>query len=176
MEGKKVALVDIQGEPTTRRIIEVALVNQLIRTGSFLLIQKSEVESARSATDQDPTDNDTLARKSGADYALKTRVLKFEASEHEGFSEESNEDSQLELERGNGKAQRIYRVKSIDAQVQVLLEFKNLKTQEVRTGIAEAREESYADEKDSAIHLPPKLRLLEKLTQKAFHNFFDRYR
>lgn len=176
LEGKKVALVEIQGEPTPRRMIEVALINQLIRTGSFLLIPKSEIEAARSAPHQNPMDSDAIARKAGADYALKARVLYFDADEHEGFSKEIIEDSQLALERGDGKTQRIYRVKSLDAHVQILLEFKNLKTQEVRTGIAETREQAQADEKDSAIHLPPKLQLLENLTQKAFHNFFDEYR
>jgi hypothetical protein len=31
-------------------------------------------------------------------------------------------------------------------------------------------------EGSSAIHLPPRLRFLEEITNEAFKNFFDRYR
>lgn len=46
MNGKKVALVAIEGEATEIKIIEVALVNQLMAHGSFFLISKEDLTKA----------------------------------------------------------------------------------------------------------------------------------
>lgn len=176
LEGKKVALVEIQSEDTARRVVETALVNQLIRTGSFILVSKSDLEKARSAPEQDPRDLNGLAQRAGAEVALRANVLRFNADEREGYSEETIKDSQLAEERGDsGETQRLYKVKSLDAQVQVELKFTDLKTQDERTGIAKAQEQATAEGKTSAIHLPPKLRLLEKVANDAFRKFFETY-
>jgi hypothetical protein len=176
MLGKRVALLEVAGEATATRIIETALVNQLIRTGSFILIPKKEVESARQDPTLDPLDDKALARKVGADYTLRAKVLSFLADNHEGYSSETVEDSQLAAERGDGKTERLYKVQSLDTEVRVQLDFVDLKTTETKSGIAEAKDRVVAEAKDSAIHLPPKLRALDKLAQEAFKQFFERYR
>jgi hypothetical protein len=177
MEGKKVALIDVAGEATATRIIETALVNQLIRTGSFILIPKKDLEIARKSPDLNPLDDQALARKIGADYTLKAKVLSFNADTHEGYSSETVEDSQLAAERGgDGKTERLYKVQSLDTEIRVQLDFVDLSTSESRSGIAEAKEQVTAEAKNSAIHLPPKMRALEKIAQEAFRQFFERYR
>ena len=44
-EGKKIALVTVEGKPTARRVVEVALINQLRERGTFIIIPSREVES-----------------------------------------------------------------------------------------------------------------------------------
>jgi hypothetical protein len=175
LEGKKVALVSVDGEDTPRKVIEVALVNQLVKRGTFLLVSKQDIETAKAAPDQDPTDWKGIAQRAGADYALRAKVLKFDAPIHEGYSSETVEDSQLAEETGNGRTQRVFKVKSMEGDVKVELQFTHLSDGETRSGIAEAQQKVEESAKSSAIHLPPKLRFLEDLSNQAFKDFFDRY-
>lgn len=184
LQGKKVALVEISGEASARPIIEVALVNQLIQRGTFELVSKQEVEIARSAPEQGPLDGEGIARRAGADYALRAFVLQFEAKEYSGHSSSEVEDSQLAAERGESerKTQRMYPVRSLEGVVRIQLEFTPLAhlssadwTPSAQSAIAEAEERQVVEGKDEAIHLPPKQRFLEKLTNQAFRKFFDQY-
>lgn len=176
LHDKKVALLSVDGEETPRKIVEVALVNQLVQRGTFHLISKQDVEAARNSPVQDPTDWRGIAKRAGADYALQAKVLQFEAPIHEGYSQEEVYDSQLAEEMGtDGKTERIYKVKSMDAKVRVQLQFTNLETQETKSGIASAEEKVEADAKSSSIHLPPQLRFLENLSNRAFREFFNQY-
>ncbi len=177
LEGQKVALLDIDGEETARKVIEVALVNQLVNQGSFELVNKKEVDYARALPDVKPGDWRTLTERSGAAYGLRAKVLKFDANTREGYSSEEVYDSQLAQERGEkeGKTQRLYKVKAMTGEVQIELQFTEVRTGDVRAGIAEAKETITAEAKDSAAHLPPKLRFLEELTNQAFKLFFDKY-
>lgn len=177
LEGKKVALVEVEGETTPRKIVEVALINQLIQKGSFILVSKQDVETARRAPAQDPNDWQGIARRAGADLALRARVIQFDADTREGYSSEEVEDSQLAAERGKdkGKDTRYFKAKSLTGKVQVELEFTQLDNGEARRAIATHEETVTADAKSSAIHLPPKLRFLEKISNEAFRDFFDRY-
>jgi len=123
IEGKKVALVSIEAEPTAKKIIEVSLVNELIQNGSFILISKQELEKAKEDPTQDPMDWRGLARRAGADIALHARVLEFSAETHQGYSREQVIDSQLAQDLGtDGKTERLYKVKELTGQVRLELE------------------------------------------------------
>lgn len=179
MEGKKVALVSIDGEDTARSIVEVALINQLVRTGTFEIISKQDIQAIRAQPDVDPTDWETIARRAGADYALRAKVLQFTADTHKGYSEEKVHDSQLEEETGNGDTTQIYKVKRMDGRCQVELQFTDLSPKgngEVRTAIADRSQSVTAEAKESAAYLPPPLRFLEGLCNDAFHDFFEKYK
>lgn len=177
LEGKKVALVDVDATGTARTVVEVALVNQLQARGTFELVSRKEVETARAAPEQSPTDWKGIARRAGADYALRARVLEFDAVEREGYSEAEVEDSQLAAERGpeDAKAKRLYKVKSLAARVRVDLEFTELASDETRAAVAEHEESVSSGTQDTAARLPPRLGFLEKAANEAFRRFFERY-
>ena len=173
--GKKIALVSLQAEPTAKTIVEVALVNQLVKRGTFILISQEEVQKAKAAHDVDTTDDAAVARRAGADYSLKARVLKFEAHEREGYDSIVEDDSQMEAETGESKTKRLYKVATLLAKVEIELTFRDLQTGELRVGIAKAEGNSFAESKTTAGHLPPKMGFLEKVANEAFRDFFDRY-
>jgi hypothetical protein len=175
-QGKKVALVEVDGEPTSRGVVEVALINQLVQRGTFILVSKQDVEAARAAPSIDPTDWQAIARKSGADVALRATVLKFEGVTREGYSSEVVEDSQIAEEQGgDGKTEHVYKVRSITGNVRVELEFTDLRENDTRAAVAEATDVATAESRTEAGHLPPKLRFLEKVSNEAFRKFFDQY-
>jgi hypothetical protein len=179
LEGKKVALVEVEGEETARNIVEVALVNQLVRTGYFELVSKQDLQAARVAVDVDSSNPIAVARKSGANYALIAKVLAFDANEKQGYSEEKVHDSQLEQETGNGETTRVYKVKRLDGHVAVELDFTDVRPKEkgeTRSAVAEKTEQVTAEAKTEAAHLPPRLRFLEKLSNEAFQEFFEKYK
>jgi hypothetical protein len=174
LHGKKVALVSIEGEDTARKITEVALINQLVKRGTFELISKGAVETARTDVDQDPTDWKGLAKRSGAELALRVRVNRFNADVKSGYSKEEVYDSQLAEENGtDGKTERIYRAKALVGDVQFELKFTDLATQTTTRGIAEATDRVESNAKLSAVTLPPRLRFLETLSNTAFKKFFE---
>jgi hypothetical protein len=176
LRGKKVALVGVDGEDTARKVIEVSLVNQLVQRGTFILISKQDLEQARLAPEQDPMDWKGIAKRSGAEVALRAKVLKFDAQDYSGYTSEEVYDSQLAEEHGtDGKTQRVYKVKSLNGDVQILLEFTTLDDTDTRSAVAEAQDKVVESEKTSSIHLPARLRFLETLTNKAFKTFFERY-
>lgn len=183
MEGKKVALIEIEGESTSRSIVEVALVNQLLQHGSFVLVSKQDVEAARRAPEQDPRDWKGIAKRAGADYALRGKILEFDADTREGYSSEEVEDSQLAEERGEdaAKTERLFKVKSVTGKVRVELEFADLnspkdpKDNDTRIGIAESQDQVVQEERKLAARMPPKLRFLEKIANEAFRKFFEIY-
>lgn len=172
--GKKVALVEIEGESTGRKVVEVALVNQLLREGTFILVPKKDLDLIRQTPESETAQAQDLARRAGADFALKVRLLEFEANETQGFNEEEIEDSQLKAERGgSGITRRLNRVRSLQGQVRAQLEFIDVNTSEVQIGIAQHTDQVTVEQKTSAAHLPPRLRFLEAMTQKAFEHFFS---
>ena len=179
MKGRKVALIEIDGEATAKKIIEVALINQLVERGTFILISKQEVDTARTAASQDPSDWQGIAKRAGAEYALRAKVLEFEGNTRTGYSSEVVDDPQMAEDRGNGdgKTERYYKVKSLTGNVKVQLDFANLdpKNADIRSGIAESQEVATEEAKNSAAHLPPKLRFLEKIANDAFKKFFEKY-
>ncbi|MBI5139157.1 hypothetical protein HZA26_00900 [Candidatus Nomurabacteria bacterium] len=177
LEGKKIALLEIDGEATSRNIVEIALINQLLQKGSFTIISKQDLEKAKTAPEMNPHDWKAIAKKAGADYALKAKILEFSADEHEGYSEDEVVDSQLAEERGSNEAKtkRIYKVKSLEGKVKVELAFTSLTDGDTRTGVASKEEKVTQEAKEGAIHLPPKIRFLEKLANTAFNKFFEDY-
>ncbi len=177
LEGKKVALIEVQGEETARKIVEVALVNQLIKNGTFILLPKQDVDAARVSVDQDSTDWKGVAKRAGAEVALRARVLKFDATTSEGYSSEIVDDSQMAEERGEDarKVEQLYKVKAMKGDVQVELQFATLSDGDIRYAVAEYQEEVKAEGNKGGIHLPPKLGFLEKLTNEAFARFFHKY-
>lgn len=175
MEGKKVALVDVVGEETARQAVEVALINQLTKRGTFYIVSKEDVEAARVQFQQDPSNWKGVAKRAGADYALKARVLEFKSDENVGYSRETVQDSQMEAETGQAETERLYKVKALTGSVRVELQFADLGSGDTRVGIAEQQGKAEADERNGAAHLPPRLSFLEGLLEKAFHDFFERY-
>jgi hypothetical protein len=180
LEGHKVAVVEIDGEETARKVAQVALINQLVQKGSFEIVPKQDVEAARTAIGQDPTDWLGIARRAGADYALKMRVLEFVGDTREGYSSETVEDSQLQAEQGgDGKTEHVYKVRALDGHVRFEVQIADVReggAADLRTGIAEAQDRVTVEAKTEAAHLPPKLRFLEKLANQAFARFFEQYR
>lgn len=175
LEGKKVALVEVDGEETARKVVEVSLVNQLIQNGTFLLVSKGELQKARDAHDLPAGDWKALTQRVGADYALRAKILQFDGDISEGYNTEETYDSQLEAERGDGKTQRVFKAKILEGRVRVELSFVRIFDGDTRTAVAEAEDRIMEEAKTQAIHLPPKLRFLEDLANKAFKEFFDRY-
>jgi len=175
LAGKKVALVEVTGEDTARRIAEVALINQLTARGTFILVSKEDVEAARVSYKQDPSDWKGIAQRAGADYGLIARVLEFKTIQNTGYNHVKTEDSEMEKETGNAETDNLVKVKSLTGTVKIELQFAELKTNDVRTGIVEKSNTVTADESQGGIHLPPRLRFLEDLSNQAFHEFFDKY-
>ncbi len=176
-EGKKVALVEVEGESTARSVIEVALVNQLVKRGTFILVSKKDIEQAKTAPHQNPADWQGVAKSAQADVALRAIVKKFEAETQDSYEKEAVIDSQYAAEQGtDGKTERIVPVKTLSGEVQVELLWTSLGKNETVSGIAEAKNSIQEKASKSAIHLPPRLRFLETLTNEAFAKFFDRYR
>jgi hypothetical protein len=176
LQGKKVAFLSVEGEATARKIVEVALINQLVQRGTFILISKQEVDAAQKAPDQDPMDWRGIATRAGADYALQAQVLQFEAPIQEGYSTREVQDSQLAEEMGtDGKTQQVFKAKSLNGHVRIQLTFTRLIDGETKTAVAEAEEKIEANSQSSSIRLPPQLRFLEDLSNKAFRKFFDQY-
>ncbi|MGE0616690.1 MAG: hypothetical protein AB7P04_13735 [Bacteriovoracia bacterium] len=176
--GKKVALVDVDAEPTQRNIVEVALVNQLVKKGTFILVSKQDYEAAKARPEIGPGDWKKAAQAAGADFALQAKVLQFDAKEHEGYSREEVYDSQLAEERGEkeGKTQRLYKVKSLEGKIRVRIQFDDLKQEDTRVAVAEKSDRAQADNRKGAIHLPEKIRFMEALANAAFDEFFETYR
>ncbi len=185
LEGKKVALIEVESETTQRKMIEVSLVNQLVRDGTFELVSKQDVEKARTLPDVSPTDWKEMARRAGADLALRAKVVEFKAEDHEGWTRIEREDSVLAAELGESarKHKQLVRAKSIEGSVKVELSFTDLRKEgsregsgETRSALAEASETVSADQSEGPIQLPLKMRFLEKLTNRAFAEFFEKYR
>lgn len=177
LEGKKVALVDVEGEATSRKVVEVALINQLVQRGTFEIVAKEDVAAARSAPEQAPQDWVGIARRAGADYAVRAKVLEFKADTRDGYSSEEIHDSQLAAERGEkeGKTQRLYKVKSLAGLVRLQLDFSKTDPNDPdpRSSVSEAEKTVTAETKSGAAHLPPRLRFLEGLANEALKKFFD---
>jgi len=162
LQGKKVALIRVDGEATAKSVVEVALINQLTQKGTFILVSKEDVEAARAAPSQDPMNFKGIAKRGDT---------------RQGYSTETYEDSQLAQEQGESarKAERIYKVKSLTGHVRVELAFTDVNSGELRSAVAEAEDTVTEEGRTEAIHLPPKLRYLEKLSNQAFAKFFDQY-
>lgn len=180
LKGKKVALVDIDGDPIARSVVEVSLVNQLVKRGTFTLVPKSDVQAARTAAEQDLADWRGIARRAGADVALRARVLDFKADEKSGYVLRKVEDSQLAAERGESArmAEREVPIRSMDGLVRVELEFTELAKPDAEPRKAEAKATDHveADAHETAIHLPAKMSFLEKLSNRAFEAFFEEFK
>ena len=173
IEGKKVALVSIDAEPTTRKIVEVSLVNELVQHGSFILIPKQDIQSVKNRPSQDPRDEQHIASQAGADFALNLHVLDFSAETREGYSKEEVMDSQLAEEMGTqGKTERFFKVKELIGRVELEWEWTHLASgQKIQTK-TEAQESVRAEAKNTSIHLPLRMQFLAQLTQKAVSRFF----
>jgi hypothetical protein len=175
MLGKKVAFVEILGEKTAAQATEVALINQLTRNGTFIILSKEDVEAARVQFQQDPSDWKGIAKRAGADYALKARVLEFSSQVNVGYSHQTVEDSQMEAETGESKSDELYKVKRLTGKVKVELQFANIADGTVKTGTAEKEGQAEGDERQGAVHLPPRLSFLIGLLEQTFQDFFKEY-
>ncbi len=183
MTGKKVALVEIDAEPSTRLSVEVSLVNELIARGTFELIAKGDLEKAKQDPALNPLDAVALGKRVGADYVLKTRVRSFTADETSGYVKIKVEDSQLAAEQGEKArwTEKPVKAKSLVGTVHLELEFTDLArfeknpTDAVKTGPAVATQRIDATEEKGAIALPPKMKFLDQLTRKAVRSFFEEF-
>ena len=175
LEGKRIAVVEIKGESTARRIVEVALVNQIAKRGTFELINKRDIQKVRNRPEIKVDDWSAIGRAVGADYVLQAEVVTFDATTREGYSEEVVHDSVLEEERGDGETKRLYKVRSMTGTVAIDIRFTELATGDVRSALAKHSDKVVVEAKNRAAHLPPKLRYLERLTNHAFNEFFEEY-
>ena len=176
LSGKRVALVSIDGEPAAQKVIAAALVNQVIQNGGFILLSKQEVDTARVAPEQDPADWLGIAKRVGADYALTAEVIQFEAPVRDGVASERTIDSQLKNELGtDGEVDHVFKVKVLDGRVKIQLSFTKLSNGETRSALAAANEHLEMDTRLSTAHLPAPLRFLEKITNRAFREFLEKY-
>jgi len=173
--GKKIALVELEGTPTAKKIVEVALVNQLMKRGTFILVSKEDVSAARAHFSQDPRKWKEIATRAGGDFALRVNVKKFIAETKSGYSKDIIEDSQMKEDTGKAEYERTYKVKALNAKVAMDLAFTNLSTGETRNALAKKESQEVGDDRNGAIHLTPRLVYLEKLTNQAFAEFFSRY-
>ncbi len=173
--GKKIAIIEITGETTGQRIAEVALINQIRKRGTFVLVSKKDVSTARVAFDQDPTARLEIAKRAGADLALVMDVRRFSAEVRKGFDRNREYDSQMAEDRGENEAEvdRLIPVHTMEGEVQFDLAFMPVDGSEPKQGEAAASRSITERAKDAAIHLPPKLRFLEELSNEAFEKYFE---
>lgn len=175
--GKRVALVEVRGEDTARRSVEVALVNQLSREGNFILVSKQDWDAAKRSSETAAADWKSWADAAKADWGLEVEVRQFRAEESEGYDREEVTDSQLAEERGDsGKDSRLVKVKSLNADVELEFVFTEVKSGDVRKATIQESSAYRKEASQSAIRMPPRLRVLEELTQKAVTKFFEQYR
>jgi len=171
--GKKVALMEIEGESFQRSSIEVALVNQLKKNGTFILLNKRDIEEVRSRAEFKADDWKKIAKSAGADFALRVRVLKFETEIREGYSKDKIEDPLLAKETGKDEQERLYKVKSIEGEVRFEIQWHDLNTDKAEYGVTESRKVVSNDNRNGAIRLPARLIYLEMLSNEAFAKYFN---
>ncbi len=182
-QGKKIAFIEVVDDlhslatPTNKRIIEVALINQLAALPDHLvLVAKSVIEAAKLQPQQNPLDWEGIARAAGADVAVRARVLQMTVDRQAGFVNQAVVDSQWQAEQGND-AQRLAQVavQGLRGHVEIGLEWLDFATQARLSLQASASAQTEQKAETEAIHLPPMLRFLENLTNKAFKDCFSAY-
>jgi hypothetical protein len=67
-------------------------------------------------------------------------------------------------------------VKSLTGKIKVELEWINVENGTTQKGTAEALDVVVAEARTRSASLPPKLRFLEELAQKAFQRFFETHK
>lgn len=172
LSGKKVAITDIEGESTARRVFETSLINQILKHGNFELIPKKSVEVAKVDPTLVPGDLLAVAKKAGADFALSAKIQKFEALDEEGVSEEQIDDPVLAEERGDGQDKRFYKVRRMTASILVEFKTTDLGSGKSHLFLIEDHHALTEEAKTQAIHMPPKLRYLEERMNTAVEKFF----
>jgi len=181
LSESRIALVEIEGEDTARRVAEVALINEIQRRGTFELVSKEDVQKARQRPDTDPSDWRAIARATGAQAALRIKVIRFEATVESGYSKDVVEDSELNAEQGRkgAKSSRLVKIKRLTGNVAYDVEFalglEKAGTTDSRHAVTKAEGTEEQPEAVAAARLTPRLRFLESLTGQAFQKFFDRY-
>jgi hypothetical protein len=81
----------------------------------------------------------------------------------------------MEEETGDAETENVYKVKSLDGHVRVQMDFASLGEKDLRSGVAEAQDKIVSEQKTQRAELPPRLRFLETLSNRAFKEFFDKY-
>ncbi len=157
-------------------MVEVAIVNELIKRGDFELISKKEFERARSEVEASPLAIAETAKRLGAHLLLKAEVRESTVDAEQGYDRVETEDSALRDETGNGKTDRLIKVKRLTGRVTIYFEFQDLATSETRSALETESEELRETEERGAIRLPPKLRFLERVVQKTVTRFFEQNR
>ncbi len=174
--GKKIALIEIDGEATARTTVEVALANEIARRGTFILIPKLDLQKARVLPHVDPTDPRSIGKAAGADWAMKVSVKSWDSTETEGYDAiEEEEDSLLKKETGSGKSSRLAKVKLLKTTVEIEVELIEVDSDDVRKGTAREESSHRAVGTEGRPKTPWKLSELEKVAGRAFRAFFDRY-
>ena len=174
IKGRKIALLSISGEQTGRKIVEVALVNQIKKRGTFSMVSKQSIEKSKERVEQDPMDDAGIAKGAGADLGLRVEILKFDAQEHTGYSKEEIEDDELKAERGDGKATRYFRAKSVEYDIQYRLDFTDVTNNTKRIALLQKQDRELAEEQKGSMRFSPRLRHMEKLTNEMFDEFFTK--
>jgi hypothetical protein len=172
LQGKRVALAQIDAEKDERTHIEVGILNELLDKGRFEIVDRATVQDALVAY---PAESDwqRLGKKVGADYVLSVRVKEFSVDERQGYDKVTEEDSLLTEESGESKpvvGTHFKKVRGFMGAVRLSCMFYDVADGAIiYQGFGVAGET--LNSRDGS--LPGKMSMLEKLTGKAITNFFE---
>ncbi|MGE4233779.1 MAG: hypothetical protein AB7F43_10655 [Bacteriovoracia bacterium] len=162
---KRVALVEIEGPKEARNQLEVSLINRVIESGDFELVDQHATSAAKS---EYPTKNQwpDLGRKVDADYLLSLKVTQFNIKEHQGLDRVQEEDSLLAQEQRDPDAAHTTnykKVKTLEGLFSVQATFFDVKRKNTAFE-TQAHAEQTIGSTSSGMR---RLQLLEKLSNKV---------
>lgn len=170
---KHVALAEVKGSVESVKHVEVAIINEILDHGRFMIVDKATVQDALSIY---PTESDYegLGKKVGADYVLGVKIKNFDIKERQGYDKVVTEDSVLTEESGEKKpvmGTRYVKVKSFEGLVKLECTFFDVLANKVTyQGIGEAT----ATENSRDKKYMGKMDLLERLSGQAITDFFEK--
>ncbi len=173
LESKKVAVAEITGDEKSAKMVEIALVNEIIEQGRFQIVDRTTVKEALVTY---PAENDRvrLGKKVGADYVLSVAIQEFKVTDRSGLDQVEEEDSQMTEEWKSSdpiKTKSYVKVKGREGIVRLMFKFLDVEKDEVIfKGIGSGRETVNSREQT----IPGQLKLLEGLSNRAVRDFFDR--
>lgn len=188
LEGKRVAVATIEGgDSTTKKIIEVALVNEIVDKGRFEIVNREDVQKA---LENYPAASDRvrLGKYLHADYVLDIMAEEFKVTDRSGLDEVIEADPVMKEEwhsKDDVVAKKYVKVKSEEGRVKLKFTFVDVasgtgdagsgaKALSAMGSATDTRTARLTGDKKTGGELPGKLALLEELSGKAVQNFFEK--